>query len=272
MELPHVYGRLPEFSQICIKCLSAPIKIPKTYWFQKGIKEKKKGPSCECKKKSRGLFARTSLTSCSTLLARQATMLPTPTTPCSPPLASPLPHASPWGDKSRLDATLCSPSSPPAHSLPCSLSFSPGHRTLAEAAVAHHRRWRVPRPNPRPPEGSPRRPLQPRPRNHEGAPGIAAVIRIPFSPVAANVEQAHGGHRPPLSAILVPLCSPCRALSHGQTRFLSRSPEPPRRRHRLPCRAVFVAVPRGRRSPALYPFASSHGPLADPLSSLLERI
>ena len=39
VELLHVYGRLHEFSQLFIKCLSAPIKIPKTYWFQKEIEE-----------------------------------------------------------------------------------------------------------------------------------------------------------------------------------------------------------------------------------------
>ena len=40
VELLQVYGRLHEFSQIFIKCLSTPNKFPKTYWFLKRKQKK----------------------------------------------------------------------------------------------------------------------------------------------------------------------------------------------------------------------------------------
>ena len=85
------------------------------------------------------------------------------------PRTAPDPPSSPLlgeVDKSTTEAPL--PSLP--HLLACSLTHPPSliffHRTNPSAtAVARRRRGRAPRPNPRPPEGPPRRPLPPRRRN-----------------------------------------------------------------------------------------------------------
>ena len=96
------------------------------------------------------------------------------------------------GDKSRLDATFCSPSSTCSLislALPLSLNSPRSRATTAVVAAVD---GEFPRPNPRPPAGSPRRPLHPHPRNRRWRLRIELGIRIPFSLQPLPCEQARG--------------------------------------------------------------------------------
>ena len=90
---------------------------------------------------------------------------------------------------------------------------------------------------------------------------------FPFLLRPRTCEQARGGHRPTFLAIVVPMCSPCRSLSHGQQRFLSRSPEPSMPSPPCSCR---VSPPRRveEEGEAPYPFARARGPQDGPLPAL----
>ena len=56
VELLHVYGSLPKYFQILIKCFGTPNKIPKSYWCSKKLKEIEIGLSCEKGKFSQGVI------------------------------------------------------------------------------------------------------------------------------------------------------------------------------------------------------------------------
>ena len=144
-----------------------------------------------------------------------------------------------------IRSTPLSPCSP-APSLSPSPFFSSTDKNPGRVAVAHRRQWRAPRAKLRPPEAQTHRPLYPRARNRRLELGIAVAVFFPFCSGHLDVEQAHGGLRPPLFAISVPSSSPHRDLSHGHLLFFPEAPEPPRDLAVLPHRTS-PSLCRGRR-------------------------